>query len=530
MLRKIFIVVCMVAVSLSLRGQEPEVKARVKGLESNEEYMSLLREERMFQLMNDSIQKRVYEFRQAFRNDTVNRAQKAVEILEIEERLFELRDQLGELSNKINIIEQDWILLHLNDNVAEGEISDSLASDSLMAEGPKAEVAIDSSTLVVADTSRAHLIYNHIFEHSIDAEVLAQIRENEELELQLEKDAREYLRNHNRLLDLKNQHSMADSASLATALFEQFVEVQEANLELESRIADSWSKVFDDKTYAYNYLLDNTNNTALRDTFNVRFNEIAARITDSDVPSPVLLNYALQRVALTEYELEMATLFELPKAVDSLSSKLESTNVSGLIGMSHIGQIAERVFLNYEDISTHKTSLYNSRNPIPECEIYPKGTIYRILLGTFSTAQSPTIFRGAAPLYVQNIYGKYRYFAGGFASDSLAFAAQKQCKEMGFRKPEVVVWVDGQYFNLSEALESEESEENSKFRVTFESEEPLSKDAITQIRTEANNSDIIKSGSTYSISNIDGYVNALRLKESIEAIVKVPVRIEELSK
>jgi hypothetical protein len=93
-----------------------------------------------------------------------------------------------------------------------------------------------------------------------------------------------------------------------------------------------------------------------------------------------------------------------------------------------------------------------------------------------------------------------------------------------------VVWVDGQYFNLSEDMENEDSDEQSKFRVTFEYEMPLEKEAIDQIRNEANNSDIIKNGTTYSINNIDGYVNALRLKESIEAIIKVPARIEELTK
>jgi hypothetical protein len=510
----------MVLCSVALWGQQPEVQARVKELESNQEYMSLLRQEQEYKRINDSIQKRVGEYRQLFRTDTVNRAQRAVEILEIEEKLFDLRDRLGELTNQINIIEQEWILQHLNESVAEAPADSTIVA-------PKEEIAevADSLIAVVEDTTRTNLLDNYIFESNIDADVLAQIREGQTIEMRLEDDARNYLRNHNKLIELKNSHSMADSASLATALFEEFVAVQEENLELESTIADDWATIFDNKTYAYNILLDKEGHYALRDSFNLHLNDIAARVADSDVPSSALFNYALQRRALTEYEVDIARTLGLGKAVDSLSAQINQPRHNAILGMSKIGQISERVFLNYEDITIHSPAIYNSRNPIPECEIYPKGTIYRILLGSFSTEQSPSIFRGAAPLFVQHIYGKYRYFAGGFASDSTAFAAQEQCRKIGFRKPEVVVWVDGQYFNLSEDMESDS--ENHKYRIVIESEEPLSEEHISEIKSAAVGSDIIKIGNNYTISNIDGYLNALRLKESIEATIKLPARIEE---
>ncbi len=523
MIRNITLTLLMALCSVALWGQQPEVQARVKELESNQEYMSLLRQEQEYKRINDSIQKRVGEYRQLFRTDTVNRAQRAVEILEIEEKLFDLRDRLGELTNQINIIEQELILQHLNESIAEAPADSTIVA-------PKEEIAEVADSLVAAvveDTTRINLLDNYIFESSIDAEELAQIRNGQAIELRLVDDARKYLRNHNHLIDLKNRHSMADSASLATALFEEFVAVQEENLELESVIADDWATIFDNKTYAYNILLDKEGHYALRDSFNLRLNDIAARVADSDVPSSALFNYTLQRRALTEYEIDIARTFGLSKAADSLSAQINEPRYNALLGMSNIGQISERVFLNYEDIATYTPAKYNSRNPIPECEIYPKGTIYRILLGSFSTEQSPSIFRGTAPLYVQHIYGKYRYFAGGFASDSTAFAAQEQCRKIGFRKPEVVVWVDGQYFNLSEDMENDNDDENRKYQIVITSEEPLSEEHISEIKSSAAGSDIIKIGNNYTISNIDGYLNALRLKESIEAIVKLPARIEE---
>ena len=128
MIRNITLTLLMALCSIALWGQQPEVQARVKELESNQEYMSLLRQEQEYKRINDSIQKRVGEYRQLFRTDTVNRAQRAVEILEIEEKLFDLRDRLGELTNQINIIEQEWILQHLN-----GDYIQALEADYIQA-------------------------------------------------------------------------------------------------------------------------------------------------------------------------------------------------------------------------------------------------------------------------------------------------------------------------------------------------------------------------------------------------------------
>ena len=141
MLRKFTILTLLVVATLGLLAQNPEIKARVKGLENNKEYMELLHQEKLLERQSDSIQQQVAVFRQEYRTDTLNRAARAVQILEIEEVLFDLRDRLGELSNRINIIEQDWILQHLNDNVAEApaDTTATEASDSVKSE--KAEAA-----------------------------------------------------------------------------------------------------------------------------------------------------------------------------------------------------------------------------------------------------------------------------------------------------------------------------------------------------------------------------------------------------
>jgi hypothetical protein len=64
----------------------------------------------------------------------------------------------------------------------------------------------------------------------------------------------------------------------------------------------------------------------------------------------------------------------------------------------------------------------------------------------------------------------------------------------------------------------------------IDSEEPLSEELVRQIKESTNNADIVKMGNSYSIDNIEGNLNALRLKESIEAVGKIPARIEEIGK
>ena len=59
-------------------------------------------------------------------------------------------------------------------------------------------------------------------------------------------------------------------------------------------------------------------------------------------------------------------------------------------------------------------------------------------------------FRGAYPLsYLVNDEGKWCYYTGGFATREEADSVQDVLRRHGFVRPEVVVWTDGEYRNLS---------------------------------------------------------------------------------
>lgn len=63
-----------------MRAQQPEVEARIAGLEGNAEYMSLLREDAQLQIREDSIVNAVERMRRQLREDPGKRQQYSQEI------------------------------------------------------------------------------------------------------------------------------------------------------------------------------------------------------------------------------------------------------------------------------------------------------------------------------------------------------------------------------------------------------------------------------------------------------------------
>ena len=116
MFRKVFIYALGAAflTAGALHAQQPKVEARIAGLEGNAEYMSLLREDAQLQLREDSIVNAVERMRQRLREDPSRRQELSQEILQQESRIFAIRNAKGRLIDRINTIEQEWVLANLN--------------------------------------------------------------------------------------------------------------------------------------------------------------------------------------------------------------------------------------------------------------------------------------------------------------------------------------------------------------------------------------------------------------------------------
>ena len=114
MLRKMFKYM-LSAVALCTVGTlcAQEVAPRIAGLEGNEEYMSLLREDARLQFREDSVTRVIEESRRLLREEPETRAERSQQILALESEVFEIRSAKGRLIDRINTIEQDWILSNL---------------------------------------------------------------------------------------------------------------------------------------------------------------------------------------------------------------------------------------------------------------------------------------------------------------------------------------------------------------------------------------------------------------------------------
>ena len=225
--------------------------------------------------------------------------------------------------------------------------------------------------------------------------------------------------------------------------------------------------------------------------------------------------YFNTKKCVIDTEIELARIYGLGFVQDSLSKV--SRELGAIDYRLPKVEIEERFFLAYEPIGVSSPSRYNSRNPIPECEIYERGTIYRVVLGTFSQQQPISIFKGVYPLYrLKTEEGKYRYFAGGFATEAEADEAQIKLKNMGFRRPEVVVWRDGVYANLVEEREAV-AEMAQVFRVEISGVEQIDDQMRTAIDSLASGKDITRINGRFIVMSFAVREEAEQLAEAISA-------------
>jgi hypothetical protein len=160
------------------------------------------------------------------------------------------------------------------------------------------------------------------------------------------------------------------------------------------------------------------------------------------------------------YELALAEVLDLTEAADSIRTELEKIPDSSNLTLRRI-VLQPLDFTPYCRVTTTPTHIYTTRNPIPKHQKPEVARVYKILLGTFQKAQQPNIFRKVSPLsYERTEGGKYRYYAGLYKNYDEVMEDIERLKEIGFRRPEPVVWEDGVYRNLAE-------ESENRYRVEF---------------------------------------------------------------
>lgn len=476
-------------------AQLPAVEPRIAGLESNEEYMTLLRRDAQLQVREDSIRLVVNDMRRRLQDDPGNRQRYSQEILRLEGWIFDLRNAKGRLVDRINAIEQEWVLANLNS---------SAPSDRMQQSG----VSIPDSLKV------RNLVYNPYFGDCLAPEDYAALCRAQRMEPQAVDFVNRYMVNHRTATDLADAYAAARTESEAMEIYDRFTALQQQNEALSDSLSTVWNYIYDNKSYAYAYVLDGLGKEEILS----REEELAARASrqfsalQGETASDAVADYFLRKRVIVDYERQVARVLELTAAADSLQGVAEQLEtVDFRLPKVHV---AERSFLDYDTVAFSSHPKYTYQNPIPECKVYANGTIYRILLGTFNTKRAAATFRGAYPLfYLINDDGKWCYYTGGFATFDEAEAARKLLKEHGFIRPEIVVWTDGVYRNLAQ----DPDVSTTFFRIEITGTEALSDDVKRVIAETSGGAELSRAGQHFVVGTFNDRAVVDRVADAIRA-------------
>ncbi len=475
MMRRGFVLLAMLLAGAVAETSAQEVTARIAGLESNAEYMEMLREEAALQAREDSVTMVVNRVRRQLRDDPSQRGAHAAEILRCEEQLFTIRTERGRLTDRINTVEQDWVLANLDLNRPAPSQAGAAAGTPL------------PDSLQTAD-----LVHNPCFRDRLPAAdyralLDAQRRERTAFDL-----AAACAENYEAVEALKISYDTVSTEAPAAVLYERYRALQSLGRTLCDSLQRVWGTIYDNKNYAYSYLLDNLGRDDLLGRTEEQMAGVRQRIAAERgrYHADELTDYLLQKQALVDQETELAGALGLTEARDSLlrvAAALRSVDYR----LPKIF-IEERMFLEYEPIGFVTPARYNAQHPIPEVETYERGTIYRILLGTYANrTNGGYLFKGAYPLGYERVDGRYAYYAGGYRTLDEARAAQEQMRKKGFRRPEIVVWNDGERTNLADAAEEGHA---PMFRVEIGGLENLSEELRTAVLDAAGSCEISRAG------------------------------------
>lgn len=412
-----------------------EVVARVAGLEENKEYMDLLRSDEKLRQQTDSLMGVVRNLRSNMRanvesRDSLTQVRSDSMLLllsDAESAIFALRSQKIKLIDNINSIEQKFVLEGLG-NIGGAQSSQSMGS----------------------------IFNNEYFCKGIDADDLKQLIELQGKEASARECATTYVKNYTNIKTLYDKYLQATTEADAEALYGEMASSMDENFILERRLAKLWGEIYDHKIYVYSYFLEKENREDILElTENMMMEARQQKLLSVDnCISEALVDYCLQKPVALNYEMYVAKLLNQTSSIDSLS--LASRAARQIDYRLPIIDIERRSFVNYEAIEFLPRSPYTSANPIPQCVVYEYGTIYRILLGTYKYKQAASVFRGAAPLFVESLEdGRFSYYAGGLHTRAEAEAAVEVMKKKGFRNPQIVEWCDGRKTNLSEQGDGE---------------------------------------------------------------------------
>lgn len=454
--RKYIATLILATLSVAAMALSSNDEPSFPGLENNARYAELKRKNSLLLEKEDSVQQLIALARDEFSKNrdsitanNINIDSFATYILELEERVFELRQQRGDVITELNNMEQSYIIEHMYSSAHNTHYADNNSADSVELATPEE----------LPSSGMRNLIDNEILRKTLSRADYDELCLAEDVDRSMPALTEEYISTYRRMRTTASEYTTTQQEATADSLFTIFGRLKDEIDSLDAEIASRWHNVIDTKYYALGYILESNHRYDLLDSSSAEFSEMQQRSTREDgyYASDALAHYVMGYPTLLDFEMDFAREMGLTEALDSLQSvrnnlQLPEYRIDDI-------RLERRLFLDYQPIVIGRTNYYTTSNPIPELKVYERGLIYRILLGSFRSKQPMTLFKGVQPLYIsQTEDGNYSYYAGGFSTRHEADEAQLFLKEKGFKRPEICRWMDGEMVNLSAVTEDNDSE------------------------------------------------------------------------
>lgn len=469
------------------------------GLERNEEYMSLVCEDAELVHRIDSLTTAVYNLRSLLFSNDESRKERSAELLALESDLFMLRGDRSRVVDKINSIEQEWLLA----NISSGNLQDEDGGEDLQKPSEPRRQSAD-------------LIKNDYFSRSLSRNDYATLVRAQKDETTAARLLAGFARAHAELSAVRAQYDSVDAEAEADSLLPLLLSRQSACTTLSDSLNTVWSNTFDNKSYLYDLLFDKEGREDMLDKAEKNLFTMRQGVAKESgmYASDAVVSYCFGKRFIVDYEMDIARSAGLSSALDSLGRVRRALDTLRY-DFEKI-PLRKRIFIEYAPLVFSSRYVYNSNNPVPECPVYEYGTVYRIKLGEFATQQPASKFKGLEPVsYLRTAGGGWIYYGGCYRSLDELENALKTVKRLGFTKADVAAWSDGTY--AGSRIEVEEMMAK-KYAIEISGTDELSSQIREIIADDENNTGVARTGrGVFTVGGLTSRDSADALADAISA-------------
>ena len=286
---KIIVSGLLFAVMSVATAQAQEVTARIPELETNETYMTLMRNDARLRFKTDSLLGVVRQLRGELNRNAESRdslAQQRSDSISVllndaEAAIFATRAQKIKLIDQINTIEQEQVLSSLG-NIGEAQGSSSSGS----------------------------IYTNSYFRNSIEAEDFKALMASHGKEADAQSHAQAYVKNYNRIKELYDKYVLAQTEAEAENIYTELSTMRDENMVLERQLTKLWTEIYDQKSYVYSYFLEKEGREDVLELAENMMSEARQEklISIDNCVSEPLADYRLQKPVILNYEVYVAKL------------------------------------------------------------------------------------------------------------------------------------------------------------------------------------------------------------------------------